>query len=134
MSVETVEEIRARWNTPPTSGGVARVIGQPSPEGDTRASAALNPDAPDSSKRDQSLPEDVKTLTVNPETGQPVDTGDTQDKYTDMDMAALRDEADARNEGRGDDDKISKGGSADDLRARLREDDLLNGGDAGSGD
>lgn len=36
---------------------------------------------------------------------------------------ALKDEVDARNAGREDDDRISKGGSADDLRQRLVEDD-----------
>jgi hypothetical protein len=47
---------------------------------------------------------------------------DSED-YSEYDFQTLKDEIDARNEQREDDARISKAGSADDLRARLVEDD-----------
>jgi hypothetical protein len=52
--------------------------------------------------------------------------GDGED-YSDLDYNALKAEIDRRNEGREDEDKLSKSGSADDLRDRLVADDAPEG-------
>lgn len=59
---------------------------------------------------------------------------DAPEDYSDEEVwthQALKDEIDKRNEGKEDDDHISKGGSSDELRARLVEDDAAqaDGGD-----
>jgi hypothetical protein len=67
MSIETVEEIKARWNEPVSNYGTERMIGDRVPEGDGRATVALgnpnSPDSPFSDRVDASLPKGVETLT-----------------------------------------------------------------------
>jgi hypothetical protein len=107
---ETAEEIRARWNPLPTNGGLARMI--------STAEETNTPSAgPTSSKVDAGLPPGLESLT-------PVGQEPVEDDYTDMSYQELKDTIDDRNDDRDEDDLISKGGSADDLRARLREDDV----------
>jgi hypothetical protein len=118
--VESVEDILGRWNKPPSNDGLTRMVGEDVPKGDTRATVAagnneINYSDKQSSSVDASLPDGVKTLTVD---------ATVEDDYTNQSHADLKEEIDARNTDREDDDQISKGGSADDLRARLREDDL----------
>jgi hypothetical protein len=122
MSIETVEEIKARWNEPVSNYGTERMIGDRVPEGDGRATVALgnpnSPDSPFSDRVDASLPKGVETLT--PANGAVAGT----DKYDTWSFGELKDEIDERNDKVQDEDNhISKGGSAEDLRARLREDD-----------
>lgn len=63
---------------------------------------------------------------LDPETGLARDSGGSDedgDEYDEMSKGELRDEIDRRNSERDDDDRIPVSGNAEDLRARLREDD-----------
>lgn len=102
---EQVEDLLRGWNAPPSDHSLERLVGAPVPEGDTRATASVTP------------PGSVAESPYDDDGG---------DEYDELDIAGLRAEADKRNEGRDEDSRISKGGSADDIRARLREDDAAN--------
>jgi len=94
-----------RWNKPPENRNFEMVVGVPVTEGDGRATDHLDPD---------------NAGIVGADTPP---SGGGEGSYDEWAFQELKDEIDNRNADRGDADKISKGGSADDLRARLEEDD-----------
>lgn len=114
MAQESLEEIMARWNPPPTSNAIEMLVGKPTEDGDVAATAHYpNPLASPTSDNAIQYADDGDGA---------VDAEDYSDEEV-WNFQALKDEIDKRNEDRDDEDRISKGGSADDLRARLVEDD-----------
>lgn len=98
-----VAAIRERWNKPPVDHAMERIVGVPTEPGDGRATAHVP----------------MEELN-RPVTTEPVVHDDDYDEWSFQD---LKDEIDVRNEERDEDDQLSKGGSTEDLKARLREDD-----------
>lgn len=106
---EQVQEISERWNPKPTSDGVHTFIGDPVPEGDTRATNSggdARQGSPLSSKVDASRMDLY---------GDDLDGGGDEKDLDDMDKSELQDAAERRG--------LAKSGSKDDLKARIREHD-----------
>lgn len=106
---ETVEELLARWNTPATSHALDRMVGQPVPEGDTRATASVP---------DERLVGSLSGDGVDAQRQSPYDDdGDDGDAfdYEEATNDQLRDELERRG--------LPKSGNKEELIARLTEDD-----------
>lgn len=111
------QKILEGWNPAPTDEGLRRLLGENPPEGDTRATAAVNPVLghvdPTSDKVD------AKRMDLYRDDASGV--GDGEDDLDDMDKATLQEEAEKRG--------LAKSGSKDDLKARIREHDASDGDD-----
>jgi hypothetical protein len=136
---EQVQELTERWNPPPTDHTLERLVGVHTQPGDVAATGhvdhaelnrAFTSDSVDA-QRLQEFTDDgddekaarkaaKKAAKAAKKAQQGSDEGDGYDA---MNGDALKAEIDARNEGREDDARLSKGGKVDELRQRLREDD-----------
>lgn len=128
-----VEDLMNSWNPPTKDNSLESLVGVPVEKGDGSATAHV---------RDPRLDHDRNAgrddLDAQKFGSEFKDDGDddrlSPDDYADAGKKALQAEVDARNEGRSDEDKISRSGSKSDLVERLEEDDKSNSADDGDGD
>lgn len=119
---EQVRDLLESWNPAPTSDFLARVVGQPVPVGDTRATNAGYPEGADHSRNFANSKIDAERMFADDVVED--DEGDDEAlDYSDMTKAELQDEIERRNADRDEDDHLSKSGNKAELVARLEEDD-----------
>jgi hypothetical protein len=120
---EEVAALLASWNPPPVDNAIEILVGVPPEPGDVAATAHVRDPLLDHD-RNPAL-DSVDAASMYADDGDDADESDVED-YTgdEWDHAALKAEIDDRNEDRDSDDALSKGGSSDDLRERLIEDDV----------
>lgn len=114
---EQVQDLRESWNPAPVDNTLERVVGVRPDEGDTRATGHV---------RDAALDHPQNPGRDDLDGGRMYqDDGDDEDdvSYDDMTKDELKAEIDSRNEGRDEDDHLSKAGNKQDLIDRLVEDD-----------
>lgn len=125
---EQVRDLLDGWNPAPTSDFLARVVGQPVPVGDTRATNAGRPEGADHPRNFANSKVDAERMfTDDVNDGDGVDDEADEVSYDDMTKSELKDEIDRRNADRDEDDHLSKSGNKADLVARLEDDDEAAG-------
>ena len=106
---EEVAELLAKWNPPPVDGGLVRLIGVPTEEGDTRATASVRPE-------EMNHPGNAAADDIDAERMLQDDGDDEEDVgYDDMTNADLKELLKAR--------ELPVSGNHDELVARLDADD-----------
>lgn len=105
---EQVQDLLESWNPAPTEGGLAYLIGDQADRRDPVMDHDRNFGRSDiDAERMGAYDDDA-------------DDDESDDGLDDMNIKELRKEVDKRNEGLDEEDHLSKGGSADEIRERLR--------------
>lgn len=102
---EQVQDLLNSWNKPPEDHSLERIVGVPTGEADTAATAHVPMEELNKGFRDD---------------GDDDSGGDT---YEDMTIAELKEEIDSRNADRDEEDHLSKTGNKAELIERLEADD-----------
>lgn len=111
------QKILDSWNPAPTDEGLRRLLGENPPEGDTRATAAVNPAVSHVDPTDSGV--DARRLDLYRDDAS--GAGGGEDSLDNMSKEELQDEAEARG--------LAKSGNKEDLKARIREHDASDGDD-----
>jgi hypothetical protein len=120
MAVESLEEVLARWNKPPTDDRLLMLVGVPTEEGDGRATGHV----------DHPLTGTIEDNTVKyGDDLDPADDEDDEDVVDDRVPYEARTNAELKDELRKRDLPVS--GNHDELVARLEEDDESDEDDEG---